>query len=203
MDIRAVLVAKRRFLNTCGPWRGARCWVQYCWWTTQICHPSILSRGSSSNPKSPGKGKEKKKAEAKKKVAQPPLGHLLLRVANLDRYRDEDSYILIEIYDSGPSHVPEDEIHRKVEEILTKFGLLRDGVSEKPKLVFDHVAAIEKFGSNSCGIFVILNAWAVMLEILIRPHKPAEKIKDVDFIGKAVEIVRLVLAGFMDSNTTY
>jgi len=53
---------------------------------------------------------------------------------------------------------------------------------------------------NTCGLFVILNAWAVMLGIPIAraPHRrPPQK----DFVATALEILNLAIAGCMDART--
>ncbi|CAF9922173.1 hypothetical protein IMSHALPRED_005603 [Imshaugia aleurites] len=57
--------------------------------------------------------------------------------------------------------------------------------------------------SNACGFFVILNAWAVMLEIPIFRGEGRRKGcgHHNTFIKTGLKIVNLALAGFMDSRT--
>ena len=127
-----------------------------------------------------------------------PLGHILLAVAR--KGSPETNQVDIEIRDSLPGHENKDHIEQRartlaakwlnVEEVTPNFAYVR--VITQPKRV------------NPCGLFTILNAWAVMLGIpllgeLKRSNHRVDN--DTEFFERALEVVNLALAGCMDSRT--
>ena len=130
--------------------------------------------------------------------APGPLGHILLAVAR--RGSPETNQVDIEIRDSLPGCEDPDHIKERaqtlaatwlgMEEVTPNFAYVR--VIRQPNRI------------NPCGIFTILNAWAVMLGIPLLGELKRSKHRDKndkEFLERALEIVNLALAGCMDSRT--
>ena len=126
-----------------------------------------------------------------------PLGHILLAVAR--RGRPETNQVDIEIRDSLPSHEDPDHIKGRAQALAAEWlGM------EKLTPSFANVRVIRQPRRfNTCGIFTILNAWAVMLGIplLGQLQRSNHRDNDTEFLELALEIVNLALAGCMNSRT--
>ena len=170
----------------------------------------IMPLGFEPNQKKQNKQFKKNQAEILKqklakandekggKIVPAPLGHILLAVAR--RGSLETNQVDIEIRDSLPGFEPKDHIQERAQELAaTWLGL--EAVTPN----FTYVTVIKQPRPiNACGIFTILNAWSVMLGIpllgeLQRPNHRDHN--DREFLDRALEIVNLALAGFMDSRT--
>lgn len=109
----------------------------------------------------------------------------------------------LSIYDSLPEHVVEKEVVQKAKKIVEDSGWL-DVDKHKPKFSEPNfiTVPIQASGSNTCGFHVILNAWAVMLNIPIHPDWERRSSTDDDsFYEDGLRIMNLALAGFMDLAT--
>ena len=143
------------------------------------------------------KGKAKKdKARTGVENLSSPLGHLLLAVAERDP--TEPNNINIQILDSLDGIVDPDLIRRRATEVARVWV----GTEVEAGLEF-HVVPQQTGNSNACGLYVILNAWMMMLGI---PIRNAESRRggcglDLEFVKDGLKIVNLALAGFMDSKT--
>ena len=154
-------------------------------------HPAL-----SLNSESSSKGNREEKGGRDDRI-----GHLLLGVAMVT-----GDGVRIHIIDSSPGIVPQEEIREKARDFLTKSGwagldeLHNPTRNEDIPVIFPTVPRQVR-GSNSCGLHVIFNAWAVMLKILLTPDFPGQGLDSAGFLERGLEIVNLALAGFMDSET--
>lgn len=99
---------------------------------------------------------EDKKEE---KSAPGPLGHILLAVAR--RGSPETYQVDIEIRDSLPRLVSRNHIEERAQRLAAKWLRMEEVTPN-----FAYVTVIEQPNRiNPCGLFTILNAWAVMLGI--------------------------------------
>lgn len=139
----------------------------------------------------------------------PDVGHLLLCVAEL--VNDEPMTVRFEILDSSPGTVPIEVIFAKAKEIVEHSGWLDTG-GPKPRIVYEPLSQVpvpHQVGGRTCGLHVILNAWAYMLGITIhrgfyrrgRTTENRDDKADEVFLQSGLELVNLALAGFMDSET--
>lgn len=132
----------------------------------------------------------------------PRVGHLLLCVAEL--VNDKPMTVQFEILDSSPDTIPIGDIINEAKRIVEHSGWL-DTDGPKPRIVykqFSRVPVPQQVGIHTCGLHVILNAWAYMLGITPNPDSYRRgQTADGDFLQSGLEIVNLALAGFMDSET--
>ncbi len=144
-------------------------------------------------------------ATGKAKIQEP--GHLLLCVAEL--VDNEPKTVQVQVFDSRVGTVDYRHIIQKAERIIRTCGWL--GNTKPTQVVFRpfiRTPVPSQVGINACGLYVILNAWAVMLGIPIlpklrrQPSKGNEKYAtDDNFLELGLRIVNLALEGFMDSST--
>ena len=144
------------------------------------------------------------------KHAEPikSLGHLLLCVAEL--VNDQPMTVRLEIFESRPHTISNEAIILRAQELVKSSGWLGENRSETP-VEYTVVAkrVPHQVGQNTCGLHVILNAWAVMLGIPIHPstwrrgrtERNQFDAVDAAFLSQGLELVNLALAGFMDSAT--
>ena len=127
-----------------------------------------------------------------------PLGHILLAVAR--RGSPETNQVDIEIRDSLPGCENRKHIEERAQSLAAQWLGMREVTPD-----FAYVTVIKQPNRvNPCGLFTILNAWAVMLGIpllgeLKRSNHGVDN--DTEFFERALEIVNLALAGCMDSRT--
>ena len=142
------------------------------------------------------------------------VGHLLLCVAELvdvAEARERPAMtVQLEILDSSPGAVSEEDILRKAKStIKDSCWLARKGRQGRVKYKLIVRKVPRQVGSNTCGLYTILNAWAYMLGIPIHPHDfrrgrdetTLNDAIDSEFLRQGLEIVNLALKGFMDSAT--
>ena len=140
----------------------------------------------------------KTKDEKEGKSVAEPLGHILLAVAR--RGSPDTNQVDIEIRDSLPGCERSDHIKERAQRLAaTWLGM---------KEVTPTFAAVKVVRQPSristCGLFTILNAWAVMLGIPLLEERKRSNDRvhnDREFLERALEIVNLALAGCMDSRT--
>ena len=140
------------------------------------------------------------KLEDKKegKIDPGPLGHILLAVAR--RCSPETNQVDIEIRDSFPGCENPHHIEERAQTLAATWLEMEEVTPN-----FAYVTVIRQpTRINPCGIFTILNAWAVMLGIPLLGELKRSKRRvynDTEFLERALEIVNLALAGCMDSRT--
>lgn len=134
------------------------------------------------------------------------IGHLLLCVAEL--INDEPMTVRCEIMDSSPGSAPAEDIVAKIKRIIENSRWLDTGGFTPPIVYQFSIRFVpHQVGMHTCGLHVILNAWAYMLGIPIYPKsyrrgRTAEDQfdkADEEFLESGLELVNLALAGLMDS----
>lgn len=140
------------------------------------------------------------KTESEKKMADEimvpePLGHILLAVAEKGSAQPERVHI--EIRDSRPGTTHATQIRERARAAAGIWlGMDVDPIITNVKVVRQPLKI------HTCGMFTILNAWAVMLGIPLLKHEQRRKKRhNIGFLEAALEIVNLALAGFMDTET--
>lgn len=131
------------------------------------------------------------------------IGHLVLGVAEM--IDAQEKKVRIDFYDSHPDIVERNVMRNKAREIVESSGWLDSGppLKKQPTYVNSrYLTSPRQVGVNTCGLSVILNAWAVMLDIPFHPHhlRRAPRNDDI-FLKRGLEIVNLAVAGCMDSRT--
>lgn len=151
---------------------------------------------------------EEPKAERKGKE-WGGIGHHLLAVASIGEKKNKQ-VVEVEIFDSAPDNIDSNKIHKAVKGLVRYTGWLgvdAQGVqltTPNPPVSFkpDHITPTQQ-GENTCGFYVILNAWATMLGIPItwsrerRPNTTTQR----EFYKEGLLLVNLALAGCMDAGT--
>ena len=145
--------------------------------------------------------------KGKKKIQQ--VGHLVLCVVEL--VDDHPMTVQVQIADSSPRTVHPHEVAREALEMVRDSGWLGVGgsVTGVKFRTCLRIPVPHQVGINTCGLHVILNAWAIMLGIPIhrgplRREPSGENENDAtdhNFLRQGLEIVNLALEGFMDSAT--
>ena len=140
----------------------------------------------------------KAKDEKKGKSVIEPLGHILLAVAR--RGSPDTNQVDIEIRDSLPGCEKPDHIRERAQRLAATWLDMKEVTPN-----FADVKVIEQPSRiSTCGLFTILNAWAVMLGIPLLEERTRSNHRahnDREFLKRALEIVNLALAGCMDSRT--
>lgn len=140
-----------------------------------------------------------KKDKTKASAEQPSfeLGHFLLAVAEKDSTKSRK--VNITIFDSRIITLDKDVIRKRATELACTWL----GTKVETEFVFRKVP--QQIGnSNACGLYVILNAWAIMLgigPIIERSSRRKGCGTDTGFLNFGLNMVNLALAGFMDSRT--
>lgn len=134
------------------------------------------------------------------------IGHHLLAVA-----RVTDGPIIVTVLDTIPGFVKREKIESDSTSVITRSGWLgkdKDGdpLPAWPTVEFEYPTVPKQEGVNTCGLYVILNAWATMLEVEITPHLtrrqlPKEETPKVPFVTALLELINLAIAGHLDTDT--
>ena len=171
---------------------------------------------SSLGPKPRGviktrNGKSKKLAPSSKHSdsSEPDskcIGHFLLAISTTE----QDDTISTTLLDSYPGYVTLSETTLAYRGLVTHSGWLGrnpDGTAatRAPNFTAALTPTVPiQQGGNTCGLYVILNAWASMFDIPITAN-PRRRVRDWSsyekFRSLALEIVNLALRGYMDSRT--
>lgn len=157
-------------------------------------------------------GKSKKLAASSKHTdSSAPdstcIGHFLLAIST----REQDNSISTTLLDSFPGYVTPSEAALAYRGLVTHSGWLGLNPDGTPATRTPNFAAAAltptvptQQGFNTCGLYVILNAWASMLGIPITA-KRQRRVRDwrsyKRFHSLATEMVNLALRGYMDSLT--
>ena len=132
------------------------------------------------------------------------VGHFVLAIVE----RHDNEQIQITISNSGPRYARNEDLANAARTLVTCSGWLgvdADGNRLRAAPDFAPVAfpevPLQRYG-NTCGLYVILNAWAYMLGIPIRQERERKsQYPHTQFQKTALRIINLALAGFMDSLT--
>ena len=134
-------------------------------------------------------------------------GHHVLVIAERDK--DEPKNVHLVIMDSRPMTCNAVDIERAAQMVVIRSGWMGlDNVSGEPVPVNPHFTVEHRpvplqVALNSCGLHVILNAWAYMLDIPIVPKKRRRigTAGDADFYRYGYAMVQLAYEGSVDSRT--
>lgn len=132
------------------------------------------------------------------------IGHFVLAIAE----RRENKQIQITISNSGPRYARNGDLANAARTLVVYSGWLGINVNGNRLRVAPDFAPVafpkvplQRYG-NTCGLYVILNAWAYMLGIPIRQERERHRnYPHTQFHKIALQIINLALAGFMDSLT--
>ena len=163
----------------------------------------------NETPKNPNAQKQAPKLQTKtaeeEKVAQKrnrdyaadnTVGHFVLAVA--ERVPSSGNGVRLRFWDSAPGAAGRNSIRGTARQIVRNSGWLPPDVW--PMFVNDEDwAESPRQHGLSCGLHVVLNAWAYMLNIPINP-KQSNFMKG-NFYHEALEIINLALRGLMDATT--
>ena len=138
---------------------------------------------------------------------QGGLGHHVLIVA--DRVTTEDDTIRLRLWDSFPTHTDKGAIWGAANTLVRQIGWLDFGVENNAAVVVNPKAILtsqeealeQPSDTNTCGLHVILNAWAVMLNIQTTGLRREGSISDKVFCKIGHEVVNCVMAGCYDTET--
>lgn len=153
----------------------------------------------------PLKKRPKRKARKGKGKEMEPIGHHVL--AFVLRSQSSDDAAWANIFDSAPGHVRREEMMRAVNGLVRYTGWMgidADGrpLPVTPLITFTSQTTPHQESALSCGFYLVLNAWAVMLGISIHPGRRRRIQTHVQrFFNEGVKIMNLALNGFMDSST--
>lgn len=138
--------------------------------------------------------------------AAPRLGHIA--VASANRIVDGPNGIVIDVFDSAVGYVDRDVVGKQAFDLahLSSWEGRKNKKSYypvvRPRATRFWDTPQQPSKTNACGLYTILNAWAIMLEI---PHRQDERRRgiesDQNLLHIGWTIVNLALAGFMDSRT--
>lgn len=138
------------------------------------------------------------------------IGHYVLAVAQAT----DRGPIKVKLMDSSPGIIAKQHIHAAIAGVVMYSGWLgKNGTN--PLMVWPTIEVTNIFVpkqeiSNACGLNVVLNAWAEMLNISINDQryrvkpckdKDAETEESADFLRQTIEIINLAILGHMDTET--
>lgn len=137
----------------------------------------------------------------------PGIGHHLLAVA-----RVADGFIIVTVLNSMRSCVTHERIEKITKDVITRSGWLgKDQSGDRPlpvwpKVKFEYPRVPAQEGVNTCGLYVILNAWATMLGLEITPNYarrrlPQTETPEAPFIPALMELINLAISGHLDTET--
>lgn len=148
-------------------------------------------------PKAKNKTAEEVKAAEERKrefSTKNTIGHFVLAVA--ERVASSVDGVRLRFWDSAPGAIDEGSIRGTARQIVRNSAWMPPNVW--PKFVEDEewVDSPRQIAS-SCGLHVILNAWAYMLNIPLNRRVDL----NLQFYDDACEIINLALRGLMDATT--
>ncbi|KAI4176703.1 MAG: hypothetical protein LQ346_007836 [Caloplaca aetnensis] len=152
--------------------------------------------------------------DRKKRKREAGLGgHILFAVA----HAAEGNQVHVKIMDSAPGYVKDDRISARISKTARKigwFGMDTEGhpveVEHYPEVVADKSIVVPRQeGKNACGMYSILNAWMVLLDLpmvnqnnrLYYAERPAPQFDATYFLDNALRMINCALAGHMTLDT--
>ena len=155
---------------------------------------SILTK---MRPKTEG---EKKNLEEKKKAWRVQeginYGHFTLAVAERVPYTTDS--VRLKFWDSSPGHVSRDLIRGTARNLVRNCHWMPSSVWPRFVEEEEHWLRSPQQSGHSCGLHVVLNAWAYMLNISVNQKAPVLR---GEFYDDALVIINLALQGCMDART--
>lgn len=152
------------------------------------------------------KGKRKGKGRETKETSQHVggIGHFVFAVAE----RRNNDIVETTVKDSAPGHVSREDLFEATRGLVTLSGWMGvdpqgNPVPAEPSFPVESYPEVPRqYCGNTCGLYVILNAWACMLGIPTRPQRVFVRAHPHRrFHTLALQLINLALAGFMDSST--
>lgn len=148
------------------------------------------------------------RAEGMLKRPSPGIGHHLLAVARVS----DEGFIMVTVLNSLPDYIKQEKIEEVVRSVIKFSGWLgKDQSGPKPLPVwptvkFKYPIVPTQEGTNTCGLYVILNAWVTMLELEITPTSirrrlPRKETPYTPFIKALMELINLAISGHVDTET--
>ena len=131
------------------------------------------------------------------------VGHIMLAVARLEDEADKQQ-IQVEFYDSLPGIITNPRICQRTMEIIRdcRWPNPSDAESQLIPSYTKSSTPRQQPGSNTCGMYAILNAWAVMLGIPVSRNRRRRGLKShEEFAKMGTRIINFALVGCMDSRT--
>ena len=159
--------------------------------------PPALPKGHES------KANSKTEKQTGKMGGVYSVGHLMLAVAHP---RDKpESKVQVECYDSLKKHVKQSDIVKRVRKLIEISNWAKvDDQDVEPTYASNKYLNTpqQKHGSNTCGLYTVLNAWAIMLGIPLHTGSQRRVKTDHDlFMEEGLTMINLALAGHMNSRT--
>jgi hypothetical protein len=138
-----------------------------------------------------------------------PVGHLMLVVAERSSALSDDVRIIF--MDSSPSGASRPAQRAAAQGLVRYSGWMGtdafgNAVERNPRFVEEWRPCPRQECGNTCGVSLILNAWAYMLGIPVHPgprrrnSNPSSLKSGPMFHASGLEIINLALAGHMDSD---
>ena len=135
--------------------------------------------------------------------------HYVLAVTRLLEDGIQDPWVDIEIFDSCVEYVPQEDVQSGARRVVQNSDWLASVGVPNDRPFRENIGWPEfprQEGVDTCGFNVILNAWAVMLEIPLYPSRAGRRTVDgywssEEFLDQGREMLNLALAGCMDSET--
>ena len=143
--------------------------------------------------------------EIPQKGRHASLGHHLLAVVS--QPDNDDKAVEVLILDSAPGAVPSRMIEEAVAGLIRYTGWLGIDLKGRPlpvahSISYEVLPTPHQEGKDSCGFYLILNAWAFMFGIDIHPgHQRRIQTSVEDFHREGLKLINMALAGYMDSKT--
>lgn len=137
-------------------------------------------------------------------------GHHLLVIARRSDPQHPNR-ISVSIMDSSPGYVSREDIRTAYKGLITNSGWLGIEKAGLPKsatpefISEDFLQVPRQSGGDTCGLYTILNAWAVMLGIPVHTSSNLRRRSNCgsfqDFLREAVVMVDLAMGGNLDADT--
>ncbi len=145
------------------------------------------SSGPSLNKLPPKSQISSKAEEALQQKWTGGIGHFLLVIA--ERTGQD---VRLTFLNSLPEYVPRRDIVRRIARNIIRYSGWMGGLW--PQFVGEDWPAVAPQSGNTCGLHVVLNAWAYILSFNLRP---TEESRSHQFYKEAREIINLALQGRM------
>ena len=127
-----------------------------------------------------------------------PIGHHLFAIARRESIQDQR--VRVSIFDSAPGVVDPTADIANLIRYTGWLGINSNQVS--PSIEFVNELSPGQEGRNTCGFYVILNAWATMLGIPITPEiqRRPNTTSGREFLAQGLELINMAAAGCMNSS---
>ena len=136
-------------------------------------------------------------------------GHWVFVLARLVRRREDGSrHVQLHLWNSAPNAAQHAAIQKQARSVVWQSGILGRGADGKHRYVQVKWDPMEVMPCpaqrvlNSCGVYVVLNAWAYQLGLTSPPRRlfSTSEEQDRTFVRYAVLMINLALHGEVDSH---